>query len=94
MLEGPEDDLQDRLTDLAELVPDFPIDASEFDDFWNGFRMIAPEVPFTDELPKPRRGSERSDRIAELGLGSSDLAASAESGGLALIDFFVPQIPR
>ena len=42
LLGGDSDDLDDRLADLAELVPDFPIDATEFDTFWNGFRLIAP----------------------------------------------------
>ena len=46
------DDLQDRLADLGELVPDFPTEVSEFVDFWNGFRAVATGLPIVDELPR------------------------------------------
>ncbi len=56
LLETEEDDLQDHLADLAELVPDFPIDENEFDGFWNGFRMIASEMSLSS-TPPPKSGS-------------------------------------
>ncbi len=51
LLGADENDLQDRLAELAELVPDFPIDAEEFDNFWNGFRMVATELTLSDAPP-------------------------------------------
>ncbi len=75
LLEDVDDDLQDRLSELAELVPDFPIDAGEFDTFWNGFRMIAPEVSISNEPLVPRK-SNRSSRIEDLGLSSEPRSIS------------------
>lgn len=70
------EDLQDRLADLGELVPDFPIEPSEFRDFWNGFRMIAAGLPLAEELPKPRR-RRRKTKPAEASDVSEDVNASA-----------------
>ena len=93
LLEGDDEDLQDRLADLAELVPDFPIDAGEFDTFWNGFRMIAPEVPVSDNPPSPRK-TNSSTRIADLKLTDEpgQKFADTDSQRLELVDFFVPEI--
>lgn len=95
LLDGNEDDLEDRLEDLAELVPDFPIDADEFDTFWNGFRMIAPELPILDELPSARK-SEGFSRITDLGLASPTGLehTHTDSSRLELVDFYLPQIPK
>ena len=96
LLGGNTDDLDDRLADLAELVPDFPIDATEFDTFWNGFRMIAPEVPLSPELP-PRRESRRPDRSSNTRQGTQAKpdapVSSTASSRLELVDFFVPEFP-
>ncbi len=96
LLRGDEDDLQDRLADIAELVPDFPIDACEFDTFWNGFRVIAPEVQVSDQAPVPRDTTKWSTRIADLGLAcaAADEGVNNGSDGLRVVDFFVPRIPK
>jgi len=75
ILGAGKEDLQDRLADLAELVPDFPIDAGEFRDFWNGFRMIAPGLPLADELPRPRRRKRQARETDEV---DQQEAAAAE----------------
>ncbi|HUG92295.1 MAG TPA: AAA domain-containing protein [Planctomycetaceae bacterium] len=56
LLAADEEDLADRLADLAGIVPDFPIDPGEFRAFWNGFRIVAADLPVCEELPRPRRG--------------------------------------
>ena len=97
LIGGDDDDLQDRLADLTELAPDFPIDAAEFDAFWNGFRMIFPEVPVSSELPTPA-ATRRSSRIPTGEQAKSgEPTATADPGGsprLRLVDFFIPQIPK
>jgi hypothetical protein len=96
LLRGDNDDLQDRLADLAELVPDFPIDAHEFATFWNGFRMIAPEVDVSAKPPVRRKKSASSTRIADLGLASNarDDGLDNDAETLTLVDFYVPSIPK
>lgn len=109
LLEGDEDALQDRLEDLAELVPDFPIDENEFDDFWRGFRLIAPELKIDHRLP-PRRKPQPDDRFeqsdehnahSKADLDDSEPSqsrpdsedAAGAEARLELIDFFLPKIP-
>ena len=97
LLGGDSDDLEDRLADLAELVPDFPIDATEFETFWNGFRMIVPEVPLSPELP-PRRKSARCRGIVRHEEGRTDNTGCigcrvAALPRLELVDFFIPEFP-
>ena len=97
LLGSDDDDLQDRLADHSELVPDFSIDATEFDAFWNGFRMIAPELAVSDDPPVPSRAN-RSSRIP--GVRAHERAESQESTldegvpRLSMVDLFVPRIPR
>jgi hypothetical protein len=95
LLDGDIDDLQDRLADLAEWVPDFPIDAGEFDNFWNGFRVVAPEVPVSRELPKPTK-QQASTRIVDLGLTTESNVEELDpdSGRLEIVDFYLPQIAK
>ncbi len=89
LLDAEEDDLQDHLAELAELVPDFPIDESEFDDFWNGFRMIASQLPLSDEPPQESRGSRSVSPSADATQGvtadgPSEAVSSPESGDVQL----------
>ncbi len=96
LLGGDSDDLDDRLADLSELVPDFPIDATEFDTFWNGFRTIAPEVPLSPGLP-PRQKPPRRDRSPRTRTAADKEAEAADSSAaprrLDIVDFFVPELP-
>ncbi len=91
LLGGDSDDLDDRLADLSELVPDFPIDATEFDTFWNGFRTIAPEVPLSPGLPPRRDRSPRTRTAADKEAEAAD--SSAAPRRLDIVDFFVPELP-
>ncbi len=55
VLRDNHDDFHDRMADLSDVVPDFPIDPTEFRDFWNGFCMVANGLPFASDLSRPRR---------------------------------------
>lgn len=106
LLGASHDDLHDRLTDLAQLVPDFPIDPAEFGEFWTGFRMVAPGLPLADELPRPRRtGSqaqaatprkplERKSPCAPVTTGRSrgQSHPNDAAGRLEIVDFYTPAI--
>ena len=97
LLGGDTDDLDDRLADLAELVPDFPIDATEFDTFWNGFRMIAPEVrlvagPAAGSQVAPHRAVRPVQSRPQQDEPPAPVARAAPSR-LAFVDFFVPEFP-
>lgn len=76
-----EDDLSDRLSELAELVPDFPIDETEFQVFWNGFRMIFPEVTISET-----HDQSRTTRIAKP-------VSESPSSNLNMVDFKQRRIP-
>ncbi len=91
IFQGEDDDLQDRLADLSERVPDFPIDDNEIETFWERFQAIAPELPLMHELPAARRN--QSDRIRKIsgGLDESDIERGCET---ELIDFFLPQVAK
>lgn len=91
ILQGEDDDLQDRITDLAERVPDFPIDENEFETFWERFRMIAPELPLQQELPVARRN--QSKRVACFSADDRTLK-SVPYRGTELIDFYLPQVAK
>ena len=100
LLGDNENDLQDRLADLAELVPDFPVTAGEFDDFWNGFRMIATELSLSNALPRPRGSrsgaAENDDAVAVYDLlvrAGKEGRVKHEKASLEIIDFFLPEIP-
>lgn len=107
ILRSDEEDLQDRINDLAELVPDFPIDAGEFDSFWNGFRMIAAKLPLAEEPPQvSRRHATSGDQDAEsleapgssADAGADGPARSTPLGhdrrGLEMVDWYTPIIPK
>ena len=96
LLRGADDDLQDRLAELAQRVPNFPIDPTEFDSFWREFTLVAPEVPFSHQAPTPRRSSKRSTRLQDL-----QLLRDAKYRGLddsvdrlEMVDFYLPRIPK
>ena len=88
---GDDDDLQDRLADLSERVPDFPIDDNEIEMFWEQFQMIAPELPMRHELPAARRN--QSGRIARNN-GASANAQTERDRETDLIDFYLPQAAK
>jgi hypothetical protein len=91
IFQGEDDDLQDRLADLSERVPDFPIDENEIETFWERFQMIAPELPLKHELPAARRNqSERIDKNAD-GPDKSETERGCETD---LIDFYLPQAAK
>lgn len=103
LLTGQEEDLQDQLAELAELAPDFPIDETEFDSFWNGFRMIASELPISESTPPPakarahRQPPARPQTRGEAGAAPDPRSGQpddAESRRLNIVDFYVPQVPR
>ena len=77
ILDGDDDDLQDRLADLSDIVPDFPIDEKEMETFWERFQEIAPEVHVSSELPKARKN--QGTRIAEIGSAADSMAASSDA---------------
>jgi len=89
LLQGEEDDLQDRLADLSEFVPDFPVDEDEFDNFWQRFRMIAPEVPLVSDLPKPRK--KQAARIKPPQRQTQAEQIRELEHKTDLIDFYIPQ---
>ncbi|MEK6237754.1 MAG: PhoH family protein, partial [Planctomycetales bacterium] len=84
------DDLQDRLADLSELVPGFPIARDEFRDFWNGFRMVAAGLPLAGDLPE-RSGRGRSRKPNRAG---GRRIASDPDAPLKMVDFYRPRIAR
>ncbi len=88
IFQGEDDDLQDRLADLSERVPDFPIDENEIEAFWEQFQMIAPELPLKHELPVARRN--QSGRIGKQA-GGTDREETERSCETDLIDFYLPQ---
>ena len=101
LLAGDPDDLQDRLSELAECVPDFPIDATEFSNFWERFRLIAPEIPVSSQLPERRRTKAGSTRLDETDLLRSEEqeklstdAAANETNRIEMVDFYLPRIPK
>ena len=79
ILKTNREDLQDRLADLGELVPDFPIDPGEFRDFWNGFQMIAAGLPLADELPKPRRRKRKAGAAEVSGVSENAEALATDA---------------
>ena len=91
IFQGEDDDLQDRLAELSERVPDFPIDENEIETFWEQFQMIAPELPLKHELPAARRN--QSKRIGKKGDGS-DTAETERDCETDLIDFYLPQAAK
>ena len=91
IFQGEDDDLQDRLAELSERVPDFPIDENEIETFWEQFQMIAPELPLKHELPAARRN--QSERIGKKGEGS-DTAETERECETDLIDFYLPQAAK
>ncbi len=94
LLIGDANDLQDRLAELAECVPDFPIDETEFQSFWTRFRLVAPEILLEDSLPEPRRAQhERLSSLAAESLHRRP-AVSPNADRIEMIDFFLPQIPK
>lgn len=86
---GEDDDLQDRLADLSERVPDFPIDENEIETFWEQFQMIAPELPLKHELPTARRN--QSARIGKNGNVATQGKNQRETD---LLDFYLPQAAK
>ena len=91
ILQGEDDDLQDRLADLSERVPDFPIDDNEIETFWERFQMIAPELPLQHERPAARRKqSERIDKNA----GGSHKSEAERDCETDSIDFYLPQAAK
>ncbi|MDG2224496.1 MAG: AAA domain-containing protein [Rubripirellula sp.] len=101
LLTGDPDDLQDRLSELSECVPDFPIDATEFSNFWERFRLIAPEIPVSSQLPERRRTKAGSSRLGETDLVrsnkqqtlASDVTAD-DTDRIEMVDFYLPRIPK
>lgn len=91
IFQGDDDDLQDRLADLSERVPDFPIDDREIETFWERFQMIAPELPLKHELPTARRN--QSERIVKSRREArqSDSERHCETD---LVDFYLPQAAK
>jgi type II secretory pathway predicted ATPase ExeA len=79
LLRADDEDLRRRLTDLAELVPDFPVDPGEFADFWAGFKLIAPGLPLA--AGPPRRRPTRSARTTDADEESVDEAGRAVGHG-------------
>ena len=91
IFQGEDDDLQDRLADLSERVPDFPIDENEIETFWERFQVIAPELPLKHELPVARRSQSARLKKREGGLEKSGSVGNCETD---LIDFFLPQAAK
>ena len=95
LLQGEEDDLQDRLADLSEFVPDFPVDENEFHNFLQRFRMIAPEVPLSTELPTPRKKqSTRIDPSNQSQPASVPPSNDPKGQQTQFVDFYVPQTAK
>ena len=101
LLTGDPDDLQDRLSELSECVPDFPIDATEFSDFWERFRLIAPEIAVSSQLPERRRTKAGSTRLnttnslrSEKHTKLSSKLIAKEADQIEMVDFYLPRIPK
>ena len=107
VLRDKNDDFRDRMADLSDVVPDFPIDPTEFRDFWNGFCMVANRLPLAAELPRPRRkrGTQPStassapvpgdDKVEAPDAASAPLGRQVDqSTPLEMVDFYLPQISK